>query len=151
GRPLSHTAAGRLVLLLAEVAAKGAAPVALMALAMHPLVHGGIDRREWLAQARIVERELRGPRPREGLEPLDDLVAKLGKHARGLAEWWSALRSALVPLFESAGAEPLADLLDRLAIAGEALCGDSLWAREDGRALARFIEDLRFHARAAET
>tara|TARA_R110002072_G_scaffold86774_8_gene195836 strand:+ start:11775 stop:14825 length:3051 start_codon:yes stop_codon:yes gene_type:complete len=151
GRPLSHTAAGRLLLLLAEVAAKGAAPIALMALATHPLVHGGMDRREWLAQARIVERELRGPRPREGLEPLDDLVTKLARHAPGLVEWWAAFRSALVPLTEGQGAEPLADLLDRLAVAGEELCGDSLWTREDGRALARFVENLRFHARAAET
>ena len=69
GRPLSDTAAGRLLLLVAEVATSHAAPVALTALLMHPLANGGMDRREWLAHARILERSLRGPRPREGLGP----------------------------------------------------------------------------------
>jgi len=46
---------------------------------------------------------------------------------------------------------PLADWLDRLAAAGEALAGTHLWTREDGRALAAFVEDLRLHAREAGT
>jgi ATP-dependent helicase/nuclease subunit B len=46
---------------------------------------------------------------------------------------------------EAAG--PLADWLDALAAAGEALCGLALWAREDGRALSAMVEDLRLHAR----
>ncbi len=41
GRPLAQTAAGRVLLLLAEVAAEKAAPVALMALLEHPLVRAG--------------------------------------------------------------------------------------------------------------
>ena len=45
----------------------------------------------------------------------------------------------------------LADWLDRLAAAGEALSGDPLWAREDGRALSAFVEDLRLHSREAGT
>src|SRR5690606_10635172 len=45
---------------------------------------------------------------------------------------------------------PLADQLDALAAAGEALCGEQLWAREDGRALSAFIDDLRLHAREAD-
>src|SRR5690606_10700734 len=38
GRPLSQTAAGRVMLLLAEIVAENAAPVPLMALLGHPLV-----------------------------------------------------------------------------------------------------------------
>lgn len=151
GRPLSETAAGRLVLLLAEVAAKGAAPVSLMALAMHPLVDGGMERGSWLRQARKLERALRGPRPREGLEPIDELAARLTKDAPKVGEWWAAFRQALEPLVALEGEQRLSSLLDMLAQAGEALCGERLWAREDGRALSRFVEDLRFVAHEAET
>ena len=41
----------------------------------------------------------------------------------------------------------MADRLDAMARVGEALCGDMLWAREDGRALSRFVEELAMHAR----
>ena len=75
GRPLSQTAAGRLLLLVAEVAAGGVAPVALMALLTHPLANAQIDRRDWLAHTRTLERALRVPRPRDGLEPLARIVA----------------------------------------------------------------------------
>src|SRR5690606_19324151 len=40
---------------------------------------------------------------------------------------------------------------DGLAAAGEALCGDGLWSREDGRALSAFLEELRTQAREVGT
>jgi ATP-dependent helicase/nuclease subunit B len=52
GSPLSQTAAGRVLLLLAEVAAERAAPVPLVALFTHPLAHAGEDRAAWLGAAR---------------------------------------------------------------------------------------------------
>ena len=42
--------------------------------------------------------------------------------------------------------QPLAQLLDELVVAAEALCGDAIWSREDGRALSAMVEDLRLHA-----
>jgi ATP-dependent helicase/nuclease subunit B len=45
----------------------------------------------------------------------------------------------------------LADMLDAIATAAEALCGVDLWAEADGRASATFLEDLREAARAAGT
>ena len=150
GRPLSDTAAGRLLLLLAELASSGFAPVPLMALAMHPLVDGGMDRREWLRLSRLLERELRGPRPKEGLEPLDRHIGDLAKDTPAIGDWWSSYRAALVPLGSAEETKPLADLLDRLVACAEALCGDRIWAREDGRSLARFVEELRLNAREAE-
>ncbi len=45
----------------------------------------------------------------------------------------------------------LADQLDRLVSAGEALCGEGLWAQADGRALSAFVEDLRLQARDVGT
>ncbi|WP_432200626.1 double-strand break repair protein AddB [Erythrobacter sp. W53] len=151
GRPLSQSAAGRVVLLCAELLAQGSAPVPLMALAMHPLVSAEMKRGEWLSCARLVERELRGPRPKGGLEPVSQLVAELAKKTPRLADWWAQFSAALEPLFTLDKKTTLDALLGALAVCGEALCGERLWAREDGRALARFFEDLRYHAAEAGT
>jgi ATP-dependent helicase/nuclease subunit B len=142
GRPLAQTAAGRVLLLLAEVMAQNAAPVPLMALLGHPLVRRGDGREDWLKAVRAVELKLRGPRPQPGLAPLADLAQKAG-----VAEWWAGVAPLLEPLFVDADDLPLADALDLLVVAGEALCGTNLWAEADGRALARFIEALRANAR----
>jgi ATP-dependent helicase/nuclease subunit B len=141
GRPLAQTAAGRLLLLLAEVGAEQAAPVPLVALLEHPLVRASEGRAEWLDRARALELALRGPRLAPGLAPLRD---------KAPAEWWSGVEAILTPLLHE-GETPLADQLDRLAEAGEALCGDGLWSREDGRALSAFVEELRLQARDVGT
>jgi len=140
GRPLAQTPAGRLFLLLAEVVAEGAAPVPLMALLEHPLVRLGEERGAWLDSARAFERRLRGPRPAPGLAPLRDKAAE----AR-VSPWWDEVESILAAL-TAEGDAPLAAQLDRLVAAGEALAGENLWAREDGRALSALVQDLRLHA-----
>ena len=182
GRPLSQTTAGRLFLLLAEVAAEQAAPVALAALLEHPLVRMGEGRGDWLDSARAFELALRGPRPAPGLGSLREVA----EEAR-IQRWWSEVASILEPLVAVHAPSPLAgeegapsgaagegsaaqaaaraadpspnplpqgerafglaDWLDTLVAAGEALCGTALWAREDGRALSMLVEDLRLHAR----
>lgn len=151
GRPLSQTAAGRLLLLVAEIAAGGASPVALMALVSHPLANGGMDRREWLAQGRVLERALRGPRPRDGLAPIAALVANHAERNPGLQDWWACIEAILAPLMEGPAAGPLADTIQQLAAGVQQLSGGAAWAREDGRALADFIEDLTLTAREADT
>ncbi|MGB3796651.1 MAG: PD-(D/E)XK nuclease family protein, partial [Alteraurantiacibacter sp.] len=142
GRPLGETAAGRVVLLLAEVAAEAAAPVPLMALLQHPLVAAGEDRAAWLRAARRFELLLRGPRKAPGFIPLRPLAKKAG-----VEPWWQQVEQKLAPLLEPGETVELAKWLDLLAGAGEELCGEALWAREDGRALSSFVEDLRRHAR----
>ena len=144
GQPLSQTVAGRLFLLLAEVAAEQAAPVPLIALLSHPLVRSGETRGAWLERVRTLELALRGPRPAASL----DAVGEIAAEAR-VSDWWRDVAAIIAPLMIDTGS--LADVLDRMAEAGEALCGDGLWAREDGRALAQFIEDLRLHARVVGT
>ena len=144
GRPLPQTAAGRLFLLLSEVAAEQAAPVPLLALLEHPLVRAGDQRGQWLADARAFDLALRGPRPAPGLQPLRAAADDAGRR-----DWWAGLEAILAPL--RAAPPLLAELLDALLAAGEALCGEALWAREDGRALAQFIEELRPHAREVGT
>ncbi|GAA4643984.1 double-strand break repair protein AddB [Pontixanthobacter gangjinensis] len=141
GRPLPQTPAGRLMLLLAEVMAERAAPVALMALLEHPLVRFDDNRGSWLKNARKFERALRGPRLAPGLSVLRHVAENIE-----LSDWFSEVEIALNPLLDCIGPMPLAGLLNRLAVAGEALCGDAIWSREDGRALASFVEDLRVHS-----
>ena len=150
GRPLSQTAAGRLLLLLAEVAAEDAAPVPLMALLQHPLAGLPFGRADWLDHARALELALRGPRPAPGLAPLREKVAMLAQRSRGTGDWWSEVEEILAPLLGDETELPLAAQIDRLAAAGEAMCGEQLWAREDGRALSAFVDDLRLHAREAD-
>ncbi|QPC99800.1 double-strand break repair protein AddB [Qipengyuania soli] len=149
GRPLSQTPAGRFLLLLAEVLAEDAAPVPLMALLGHPLANGGMERGTWLRQLRRVERALRGPRREGGLAPVASCVRILAERHPKVGEWFAAVEAALSPLFQLPEEVGLVELLDALANAGEALCGEGLWAREDGRALAGFVEDMRLHARDA--
>lgn len=145
GLALPQTAAGRLVLLLAEVLAEGAAPVPLVALLTHPLVHAGEGRAQWLEQARGFDLKLRGPRREPGLAALGALAGKR------LAGWWAQVDATLAPLLAFDGEPLLADLLDALATAAEALCGEAIWDKADGRALSAFIEELREAAREAGT
>ena len=146
GQPLPQTAAGRLMLLLAEVLAEHAAPVPLVALLTHPLVRRDEGRAEWLEHARKLDLALRGPRPAPGLEPLRQLAEKAG-----IGEFWGIAESVLAPLLALTDEAPLADLLNALALAGEALCGEALWGEADGRALAQFVEELREAAQDAGT
>jgi ATP-dependent helicase/nuclease subunit B len=146
GRPLPQTAAARVLLLLAEMIAEQAAPVPLIALLTHPLVAAGEDRARWLEQARTLDLALRGPRPGPGLEPL----AAVAQQAK-IGDWWSGVATILSPLLAHGEEARLADLIDGLATAAEALCGEGLWSRPDGRALAQLVEDLREAARETQT
>jgi len=146
GRPLPQTAAGRLMLLLAEVLAEQAAPVPLVALLVHPLAGAGERRPAWLENARRLDLALRGPRPGVGLAPI---AAKA--HKARVGDWWSEVEAILTPLFALTDAEPLENLLVLLAEAAEALCGDGVWSGPDGRALGAFVQELREAAHAAGT
>ena len=146
GRALSATPAGRVLLLLAEIMEQGAAPVPLMALLEHPLVNGGQQRGVWLSAARAFELQLRGPRKEPGLGALNTVADEAQ-----VAEWWQSVCAILQPILDAPDSMPLSDALDLLSSAGETLCGQALWAREDGRALAAMIEDVRLHAQAVGT
>jgi ATP-dependent helicase/nuclease subunit B len=153
GRPLSQTAAGRVLLLLAEIMAEDAAPVPLMALLGHPLVGAGEGRTEWLERVRALELKLRGPRHGPGFAPYRSEIAKLASTDEGVSAWWNGVEAVLSPLLDLAeqDAAALAEQVDALAAAGEALCGQALWAREDGRALSALVEELRRNVQQAGT
>lgn len=143
GKPLPQTAAGRLLLQLAEVVAERVAPVALIALLGHPLVQVGDARPAWLERVRQLDLVLRGPRPGPGLPAIRQAVERDEKRYPGLTEWWSGVEDLLFPLVALEGALPLDVALVALAEAGEALCGAGLWAQADERCLAQFVERWR--------
>lgn len=153
GRPMPQTPAGRLLLLLAEVAADQAAPVPLMALLTHPLAGFGEGRAAWLDNARALDLALRGPRPSPGLAPLAEIVREQARRGRGegIAEWWVGVEAVLAPLLTDESEIALGQALSLLAEAGEKLCGTRLWAEADGRSLSAWIEDLRSAADEAGT
>nr|WP_246447634.1 double-strand break repair protein AddB [Novosphingobium flavum] len=140
GQPLPQTAAGRLFLLLAEVAASGACPVPLVALLGHPLAGCGEGRADWLDRLRELDERLRGPRPEPGLGHVARTVEGAGNPR--LAAWWEAVSAILAPLL-GGGEQALSDLVDLLVAAAEALSGGAVWAGADGRALSAFVDDLR--------
>ena len=140
GRPLPQTAAGRVLLQLAEVVAERAAPVPLLALLGHPLVQAGDGRAGWLERVRQLDLALRGPRPGPGLAAIRQAAEKAEKRYPGLTEWWSGVEDLLFPLLPLDGAVPFDMALVALVETGEALCGTALWAQADGRCLARFVE-----------
>lgn len=153
GQPLPMTTAGRLLLLLAEIAASAAAPVPLVALLNHPQVGEAIPgwdrgRAAWLEHGRWLDRALRGPRPEPGLGHVGRVVA--ARDNPELKAWWDALSPLLESLLEADEA-PLADWLDRIAQVAEELSGGSVWGGADGRCLAQFIEQTRSAARAVGT
>ncbi len=140
GRPLPLTPAGRLFGLLAGIAANGADPAGLIAAFGHPLVRGwdGEVRAEWLKGLRAFDRQLRGPAPAPGMEPLRIAAAKAKVEG-----WWGEAEALIAPLIDWPAEIALEDALDRLAAVAEALARTMIWEREDGRALGAFVEDLR--------
>ncbi|MDP3551544.1 MAG: PD-(D/E)XK nuclease family protein [Novosphingobium sp.] len=151
GRPLPQTAAGRVLLQLAELVAERAAPVPLLALLSHPLVQPGEGRVIWLERVRQLDLILRGPRPGPGLPAIRQRVEEYERRHPGLTEWWSGVEDLLFPLVALEGEITLDAALIALSEAGEALCGTGLWAQADGRCLAQFIERWREATTAAPT
>ena len=139
GQPLSATPAGTLLLSIAAAAVEDLAPVALLALAKHPLVGGeGPQRLVWLDAVRALDLALRGPRPRAGLAGLDERFAE-----KKAAAPWAKVRPLVAPL---AGRIDAATSLAAVAIAlrelVDALAGDAAWRGPDGRAAAALFADL---------
>ncbi len=148
GQPLSLTAAGRLLGLLASIMAGGLAPQVLVGALGHPLVrsHDDAARRDWLSALRAFDRAMRGPAPPPGCAPLREIAEKAK-----VADWWAEAEALITPLLIDAGEMPLAAALDRLARVAENLAGEAVWAREDGRALSAMIETIREDARQIGT
>ncbi len=159
GRPLADLPSGTLLRALADVMAERFAPVPLLALLKHPLVHYGEGRGSWLVRLRRFDKAMRGPRPRPGLdgvtahlERLRDEAAKAGRSARAeelgeIISWWRETAAQLEPLARAAA--PTRGFVQRLAaireVAGE-LSGEAVWAGHNGRRAAEFYAECESRA-----
>ena len=146
GQPLSATASGSLIILLADLAAGRFAPVPLMAALKHPLTQAGEERLGWLDLVRDLDLALRGPRPAPGLAGID---AVLATRASALRAWWVGLRPALAPLERLATRHAaLTDIVPALREAADTLSNGTVWQGPAGRAAADFIASLERHGAA---
>jgi ATP-dependent helicase/nuclease subunit B len=152
GEPLATTPTGSFLRLLARMVAEDFAPVPLLATLKHPLAMAGMDRAEWLAAVRLLERRvLRGPRPLGGIAGLREAVAETREETRArLTALLDALEAALGGFALGNGsARPPADLLAAHLAAAEALAtapdmpgGIRLYAAEEGEVLADHLADM---------
>ncbi|MBQ1499793.1 MAG: double-strand break repair protein AddB [Sphingomonas sp.] len=147
GQPLSILPPGTLLLALADAAAQRFAPLPLLTLLKHPLVMPEA-RTAWLEGARLLDRALRGPRPAPDLTGIDRHLAEQegrdGPLRQAAVQWWPTARALLEPLERACGdgAQPIPVLLAALREAAQALGGDGLWSRAEGRAAATLLDDL---------
>jgi len=143
GTPLSQTAPGTLLLGIASAAAEELGPVALLALAKHPLVGGeGDERLAWLDDVRAIDLKLRGPRPPAGLAGLDSMLE--GREWQRVRKRIAAVDGLLWdPL-------PLHRFAEKLAATAQALAGDSAWRGPAGRMAAELLGELAGTAAAAQ-
>lgn len=147
GQPLSILPPGTLLLALADAAAQRFAPLSLLTLLKHPLVMPE-TRPEWLEGARLLDRALRGPRPAPDLAGIDRHLAEQegrdGPLRQAALRWWPTARVLLAPLETVFGgdAQPIPVLLAALREVAQALGGDGLWSRAEGRAAATLLDDL---------
>ena len=154
GEPLAETPAATFLRLLGRAVAEDLSPVPLLALLKHPLCAGGMERADWLAAARRLERAaLRGPRPAPGLTGLRGAVeATRGGAPPSVEALLGRLEAALAGFasLPAGVARPPADLFDAQMAAAEALAatpelpgGLRLYAGEEGEPLARHLHALR--------
>lgn len=163
GEPLSGSPRGAFFRLVLRVAADDAHPLALLALAKHPLTAAGTSSAECRGLARAVERAvLRGPRLGGGLRGLRDGLAAVEDRAfdhpeqrAPLLAWAERMEAAFIPLTEAMlERETTLDHLLRahvataecLAAGADPAAPTRLWRMHDGEALANFIHDLLQHA-----
>jgi ATP-dependent helicase/nuclease subunit B len=158
GRPLSHTPPGTFLALLVEAADAAFAPVPLLAFLKHPLCTFGQDRVAFLYQARVLDRQLRGPRPDAGLDGIrialerrrQDAAEAAQAHLSELQYWFAELADALRPLegVLSGKSVDLAEALETHLAVADKFAGDALWTGEAGEAAAQFVDELRSAAQA---
>ena len=145
GLPLSKTPAGTLLLAIADAAMEMLAPIPLLSLLKHPLVGGeGDERLAWLEAVRSLDLALRGPRPRPGIDGLDERFA-----AKKADIGWRKVRDAVLPLADSAGRlMTLAAVAETVRELAGSLAGDRAWQGPDGRAAGELLEAIEASADA---
>ena len=111
----------------------------LLALLKHPLVGGeGEQRLAWLDAVRALDLALRGPRPRAGLDGLDERFAE----KKADRAWKAASRHRWRISASASWCATLAQLAAQLRELVEPLAGDAAWRGPDGRLAAELLAEL---------
>ena len=147
GTPLSHTEPGRLLCLMADLAAERFAPVPLLALLKHPQCLLGFASRSVVRNltSALEVAHLRGPRPAGGIGALLSKV-KETEPCRALVLQLDRALVALAALSEK-GTASLEDLLVQHRIAAELVSSDpeagdaAVWRDEAGRAAFELFDE----------
>ena len=154
GRPLAHASAGAFLCLVAEAAEAQFAPVPLLALLKHPFATLGEDPAPFRAQARALDRALRGPRPDPGLDGIAKAIAE--DDDEDCAPGGTASPRSCRPLEQMFSRRRVCrsiGLIDVHVAAAERLaCKENgepcpLWRGLDGEAAATLIAEFRDSAR----
>lgn len=155
GEPLLHKPEATLIMALADLLARDFAPVPLLAVLKHPLVHKNDGRVAWLEQARNMDLLLRGPSEAIGLDAIGLRIAQEQNKANearrilpaddcaALASFWSALHPSLLALKKSVDGGLLAAIA-AVQEAASTLSQGAVWRGTSGRELAAFFEELNF-------
>lgn len=138
GTPLLQTPPGTLIMALAQGVATRFAPVELLAIAKHPMVHAGDDRLTWLDRVRELDMMLRGPSEGYGLSAL---AAKIGDDRPELKNWLHDFCDLLNPL-DASGQLSFAEMFDALQAAADLLTERAIWKGAAGRQFAQLWNDF---------
>lgn len=158
GQPLTELPAGAWLMLTAEAAEEGLAPVPLLAMLKHPLMAAALSPKELHGMVNLLDRVvLRGPRPSPGLTGLRAAVAALGDNKlaeakKSLFAWLDAIEGRMAPflaLMEGPAPAPFRELLtqhihmaESLAATQEMEGAHRLWHNEAGEAAADLLKEL---------
>lgn len=151
GVPLTSTAPGMFLSLLATAAAEDMAPVPLLSLLKHPLAAGGEDPAEFRRHTGELEiAVLRGLRPDGGLEGIARRL-QTKRNARELQRWFDRL-SGMLAEFATAMQQPAANLGEIAGLhlaAAEALAATRsspgaarLWQGPAGESAAALLTEI---------
>jgi len=164
GTPLDQTAPGAFFHLLAEMAAGGFQPIDLLACLKHPLAAGGMQPAHLRGAVRALEIALlRGPRPGEGLDGLENQLrvflhdenaakrfARFGLAQKDVRAVLAMLHDIVQP-FASALQAPQADAAELLKLHADTAAKMAewggpdderrLWAGDAGEALSAFVAE----------
>ncbi len=141
GTPLLQTPNGTLVLALAEAFATRFAPVSLLAIVKHPLVHAGEHRLTWLDMARRLDFKLRGPATGVGLKAITELLASQKEVDADLSAWWDMVNAVLTDLENSDG-KPFLDIMTAVQDIAGVLTQTGIWKGATGRQFVVLWEEF---------
>jgi ATP-dependent helicase/nuclease subunit B len=149
GTPLMQTPHGTLFMALVQALQDKFAPVSILAIAKHPLVKFGDERKAWIKQVRKLDLILRGPSAGVGLSAITKSIADYKTTQQysileiddEFNEWWAEFNMYLATL-DKVVSNGLADINAALQSVATILTDGNIWKGATGRQLANVLGEL---------